>query len=86
VDCNGKVTLRAGMNDCDDASALPCKIIAETLYTNGPMAEFVKSISSDDSVVSTIQQAASLMSLILQSHRMILILPRLSRYIISEEK
>lgn len=40
VDCNGKVTLRAGMNDCDDASALPCKIIAETLYTNGPVAEF----------------------------------------------
>ena len=47
VDANGLVTLHADMSQVmamaegdDDASSRSCKIIAESLYANGPVAEF----------------------------------------------
>lgn len=46
VDANGLVTLHADMSEVmamaadDDASANSCKIIAESLYADGPVAEF----------------------------------------------
>lgn len=46
VDANGLVTLHADMSDVmamaadDDASTNSCKIIAESLYADGPVAEF----------------------------------------------
>ncbi len=46
VDANGLVTLRADMSEVmamaadDDTSANSCKIIAESLYADGPVAEF----------------------------------------------
>ena len=46
VDANGLVTLHADMSDAmamaadDDASTNSCKIIAESLYADGPVAEF----------------------------------------------
>lgn len=46
VDANGLVTLRADMSDVkaltegDDTTTRSCKIIAESLYADGPVAEF----------------------------------------------
>ncbi|MDE6143394.1 MAG: Ig-like domain-containing protein [Muribaculaceae bacterium] len=58
VDYNGKVTLRAGMADCDDTSTYPCKIIAESLYANGPVAEFTV-IDTTGSVLDVIDTTES---------------------------
>ena len=53
VDANGLVTLHADMSDImamaegDDDTTRSCKIIAESLYANGPVAEFtVNDVSS----------------------------------------
>jgi len=58
---DGLVTLHADMSDImamaadDDSSENSCKIIAETLYANGPVAEItVNSISSGiDNIIDT---------------------------------
>ena len=58
VDANGLVTLHADMSEImtlaegDDASYRSCKIIAESLYANGPVAEFM--VNNDNSGIDDI--------------------------------
>ena len=63
VDANGIVTLHADMSEImtlaegDDASYRSCKIIAESLYANGPVAEFM--VNNDNSGIDDIEYDSS---------------------------